>query len=83
MYACQLISGCGGWPLNAFALALMVNLFLQALIIAKTGWMSLLTNISKAYKEKHDLVVKQADGLTKGIADEEFSLIKLTVVLLS
>jgi uncharacterized protein YyaL (SSP411 family) len=83
MYACQLISGGGGWPLNAFALP-DGKPFFAGTYYSKTGWMSLLKDISKAYKEKHDLVVKQADGLTKGIADEKFSFGKTdSVVMLS
>ena len=72
MNACQLISGGGGWPLNAFALP-DGKPFFAGTYYSKTGWMNLLKDISKAYKEKHDLVVKQADGLTKGIADEQLS----------
>ena len=72
MYACQLISGGGGWPLNAFALP-DGKPFFAGTYYSKSGWLSLLKEISKAFKEKHDLVVKQADGLTKGIADEELS----------
>jgi len=72
MYACQLISGGGGWPLNAFALP-DGKPFFAGTYYSKSGWLNLLKEISKAYKEKHDLVVKQADGLTKGIADEELS----------
>jgi len=76
MYACQLISGGGGWPLNAFALP-DGKPFFAGTYYSKSGWLSLLKEISKAFKEKHDLVVKQADGLTKGIADEEFSFYKV------
>ena len=76
MHACQLISGGGGWPLNAFALP-DGKPFFAGTYYSKNGWMNLLTNISKAYKEKHDLIVKQADGLTIGIADEEFSFNKV------
>ena len=72
MYACQLISGGGGWPLNAFALP-DGKPFFAGTYYSKSGWMSLLKEISKAFKEKHELVVKQAVGLTKGIADEGFS----------
>jgi uncharacterized protein YyaL (SSP411 family) len=72
MNACQLISGGGGWPLNAFALP-DGKPFFAGTYYSKPGWMNLLKDISKAYKEKHDLVVKQADGLTKGIADEQLS----------
>ena len=72
MDACQLISGGGGWPLNAFALPDGKPFFVGT-YYSKSGWISLLKDISKAFREKHDLVVKQADGLTKGIADEELS----------
>jgi uncharacterized protein YyaL (SSP411 family) len=58
--------------LNAFALP-DGKPFFAGTYYSKTGWMNLLKDISKAYKEKHDLVVKQADGLTKGIADEQLS----------
>lgn len=72
MDACQLISGGGGWPLNAFALP-DGKPFFAGTYYSKTGWMSLLKEISKAYKEKKELVIKQAEALTKGIADEAFT----------
>ena len=72
MYACKLISGGGGWPLNAFALP-DGKPFHAGTYYSKGSWKNLLTEISKAYKEKHELVVKQADALTKGIADESLS----------
>ena len=72
MYACKLISGGGGWPLNAFALP-DGKPFHAGTYYSKGSWKSLLTEISKAYKEKHELVVKQADAITKGIADEALS----------
>ncbi len=76
MNACQLITGgSGGWPLNAFALP-DGKPFFAGTYYSKGGWLSLLKEISKAYREKHDLVVKQADGLTKGIADQELAFIK-------
>ena len=76
MYACKLITGGdGGWPLNAFALP-DGKPFFAGTYYSKSGWMSLLNDISKAYKEKHDLVIKQADALTRGIGEEELSLIK-------
>lgn len=75
MNACQLISGNAGWPLNAFALP-DGKPFFAGTYYSKSSWLNLLKEISKAYKEKHDIVIKQAEGLTKGIADEQFSLIK-------
>jgi len=51
MYACKLISGGGGWPLNAFALP-DGKPFFAGTYYTKGGWMNLLSEISKAYKEK-------------------------------
>jgi uncharacterized protein YyaL (SSP411 family) len=70
--ACQLISGSAGWPLNAFALP-DGKPFFAGTYYSKTGWMALLKDISKAYKEKNDLVVRQAEALTKGVTEEELS----------
>lgn len=76
MNACRLITGGdGGWPLNAFALP-NGKPFFAGTYYSKSRWLSLLKEISKAYKEKKELVIKQADALTKGIADEEFSFNK-------
>jgi len=72
LYACKLITGSGGWPLNAFALP-DGKPFFAGTYYSKNSWKNLLIDISKTYKEKHALVVKQAEALTKGIADETLS----------
>ena len=73
MYACKLITGGdGGWPLNAFALP-DGKPFFAGTYYTKNSWKNLIADISKAYKEKNDLVIKQADALTKRIADETLS----------
>ncbi len=70
MYACKMITGGeGGWPLNAFALS-DGKPFFAGTYYSKTSWKNLLIEISRAYKEKRSLVIKQAEALTKGIADE-------------
>ena len=70
MYACKLITGGdGGWPLNAFALP-DGKPFFAGTYYTKASWKNLLVQIATAYKEKNALVVKQAEELTKGIADE-------------
>ena len=70
MYACKMITGGeGGWPLNAFALP-DGKPFFAGTYYSKTSWKNLLIEISRAYKEKRSLVIKQAEALTKGIADE-------------
>src|SRR4030095_2643909 len=75
MDACNLLSGGGGWPLNAFALP-DGRPFFAGTYYSKTSWKNLLTEISKAYKEKNALVVKQADALTKGINEQTLSFSK-------
>lgn len=74
MNACQLLSGGGGWPLNAFALP-DGKPFFAGTYYSKKSWINLLNEITQAYKEKNDLVKKQADALTKKIAEEELSFL--------
>ncbi len=81
MAACQLLSGSGGWPLNAFALP-DGKPFFAGTYYSKSSWINLLKQIATAYKEKNDLVVKQADALTKGIAQEELSFMNIDSVAL-
>src|SRR4030095_14619681 len=50
--------------------------FFAGTYYSKTSWKHLLTEISKAYKEKNALVVKQADALTKGINEQTLSFSK-------
>jgi uncharacterized protein YyaL (SSP411 family) len=74
MKACQLLTGgSAGWPLNAFALP-DGKPFFAGTYYTKASWLGLLKQITQAYKEKNDLVVKQAESLTRGIVDEESSL---------
>src|SRR4051794_18391771 len=76
MYACKLITGGeGGWPLNAFALP-DGKPFFAGTYYSKSSWKNLLIDISKAYREKSALIIKQAEALTKGIHDEGFSFDK-------
>ncbi|MEO5563680.1 MAG: DUF255 domain-containing protein, partial [Chitinophagaceae bacterium] len=73
MSACQLLTGAGGWPLNAFALP-DGKPFFAGSYYTKQSWGSLLQQVAQSWKEKNELVVKQAEALTKGIADDELSL---------
>ena len=74
MNACQLITGGnGGWPLNAFALP-DGKPFFAGTYYTNESWIKLLGDISTAYREKNELVVKQAEALTQGIVQEELSL---------
>ena len=64
--AAQLISGNAGWPLNAFALP-DGKPFYAATYFPKDQWLKVLQQVTKAYQEDHDNVLKQAEALTKGI----------------
>ena len=66
MQAAQLISGRGGWPLNAFALP-DGRPFYAATYFPKEDWMSLLQQVANAYKKDNENVVRQAEALTNGI----------------
>ncbi len=66
MNACQLISGGGGWPLNAFALP-DGKPFFAGTYYAKESWINLLNQITKAYKDQYQKILLQADALTNEI----------------
>ena len=70
LQAAQLISGNGGWPLNAFALP-DGKPFFAATYFPKQQWISLLEQVIGAYKKEKDNVVRQAESLTKGIQTYE------------
>ncbi|MEO8405370.1 MAG: thioredoxin domain-containing protein [Chitinophagaceae bacterium] len=74
MNACELISGNAGWPLNAFALP-DGKPFYAGTYYSKQSWINLLTRISETYKTKNNKVVYQAQSLSKGIAQLEFSVL--------
>ncbi|MBK5279466.1 MAG: thioredoxin domain-containing protein, partial [Bacteroidia bacterium] len=70
MNAAQLISGKGGWPLNAFALP-DGKPFYAATYFPKEQWKKILNQILAAYKKDNGNVLKQAESLTKGIQQYE------------
>ena len=74
MNALQLLSGEGGWPLNAFALP-DGKPFFAGTYYDKKSWLNLLSGVATAYKTKYNLVQTQANALINGIASEELSLI--------
>jgi uncharacterized protein len=75
MNACQLITGSGGWPLNAFALP-DGKPFFAGTYYTKQSWTNLLQQISQAFRNKNKVVVQQAEALTQGIAEQELSFLK-------
>lgn len=80
MNALQLLSGGGGWPLNAFALP-DGKPFFAGTYYSKTSWKNLLQEIAAAYKKKHDLVLKQAESILNGIRDEELLFVDTSLVI--
>ncbi len=64
--AAQLISGTAGWPLNAFALP-DGKPFYAATYFPKSQWVNLLGQITRAYQQDRNNVLRQAESITKGI----------------
>lgn len=83
MTAAQLISGSGGWPLNALALP-DARPFYAGTYFPKERWMKLLSYFIEINKTRYDELEKQATEITKGIhvvehfsfkkEDEDFSM---------
>ncbi|RYF97237.1 MAG: thioredoxin domain-containing protein, partial [Chitinophagaceae bacterium] len=74
MNACQLISGSSGWPLNAFAMP-DGKPFHAGTYYSKQSWMSLLNQVSTAFRQYPGKVALQAASLTNGIAKLELNLL--------
>jgi uncharacterized protein YyaL (SSP411 family) len=74
LHAAQLISGNGGWPLNAFALP-DGKPFYAATYFPKEQWIRLLDQMSESYKNDYAKIVRQANALTKGIQSNEVDVV--------
>ncbi len=70
MNAVQLISGRGGWPLNAFAMP-DGRPYFAGTYYPKSDWLQVLQQMSDVFVNQHDKVVEQAENLTQGIVKEE------------
>lgn len=70
MNAVHLLSGRGGWPLNAFTLP-DGRPFYAGTYFPKEQWMQLLSQISQVYENEHEKVLEQAEALTNGIKAQE------------
>lgn len=66
MDAAQILTGGGGWPLNAIALP-DGRPFFAGTYFPKDKWMAVLKQIHQIYVDKPEIVVQQAEALTKGI----------------
>jgi len=65
MNAVQLITGRGGWPLNAFALP-DGRPFYAGTYYPKYEWKQVLKKMSDVYQTQHEKAVQQAKQLTQG-----------------
>lgn len=66
MEAALMLTGRGGWPLNAFALP-DGRPFYAATYFPKDNWKKVLTNIAKAYRSNYSSLLETAEKLTEGI----------------
>ena len=66
MTACELITGRGGWPLNAIALPDGRPIW-AGTYFPKDQWMNVLNQFVKLKEEDYDKLVDSADKLTKGV----------------
>ena len=66
MHASQLLTGTGGWPLNAFALP-DGSPFYVVTYLPRERWHHLLQEIVTLFRDRHDEVARQADQLTAGV----------------
>jgi len=66
MHASQLLTGSGGWPLNAFALP-DGSPFYVVTYLPRERWLRLLREIVGLFTHQHEQVARQADQLTAGV----------------
>ena len=72
MEAVQLLSGRGGWPLNAFALP-DGQPFYAGTYFPSDQWSDVLSQLSSLYTNDYTRIQKAAEGLTDGIRHDTFT----------
>ncbi|RRO15889.1 thioredoxin domain-containing protein [Flavobacteriaceae bacterium 14752] len=70
MDAAQILTGRGGWPLNAFALP-DGRPFYAGTYFPSYNWIKVLQNIAQAYKEQPETLINTASRLTDSIKSVE------------
>jgi uncharacterized protein YyaL (SSP411 family) len=68
MHASQLMTGSGGWPLNAIALP-DGRPFYVVTYLPREGWMQLLAQVVEVYRDKPAAIREQAEALTAALRD--------------
>ncbi|NDP28494.1 MAG: thioredoxin domain-containing protein [Flavobacterium sp.] len=70
MNAANLISGRGGWPLNAFALP-NGKPFFAATYFPTEQWKDILNQIANTYEEDPERLVEAANSITEGVKQQD------------
>lgn len=70
MTACQLVSGSGGWPLNAFALPDGRPVW-AGTYFPKEQWTKILDQFAQMYQTDKERLIASADKITKGIQAQD------------
>lgn len=70
MYAIQLMTGSGGWPLNCICLPDQRPIY-GGTYFRKTDWINVLENVAALWSNEPDKAIEYAQKLTAGINDSE------------
>ena len=70
MYAIQLMTGSGGWPLNCVCLPDQRPIY-GGTYFRKNDWINILENVAALWTNEPDKAIQYADRLTSGIKDSE------------
>lgn len=70
MYAIQLMTGSGGWPLNCICLPDQRPIY-GGTYFKKNDWINILENVANLWANEPDKAIQYAERLTSGIRDSE------------
>ncbi|MCX2575014.1 thioredoxin domain-containing protein [Pedobacter sandarakinus] len=70
MYAIQLMTGSGGWPLNCICLPDQRPIY-GGTYFRKNDWINILENVAALWANEPDKAIQYAERLTAGIRDSE------------
>jgi len=70
MYAIQLMTGSGGWPLNCICLPDQRPIY-GGTYFRKQDWINILENVATLWANEPDKAIQYAERLTSGIRDSE------------
>jgi len=70
MYAIQLMTGSGGWPLNCICLPDQRPIY-GGTYFRKNDWINILENVAALWANEPDKAIQYAERLTSGIKDSE------------